>query len=555
MATGGRDPETTEDAAGRTSLGLAAPQASSAAPRLQVVDQEEPADDGPELTLEPGEVVGRYRVGDLIGLGGQAEVYLVHHVTLDAPFAMKVAYGGGPEQRERFRRFQREARLGARIRHRNVVSVVDAGTVRGTPYLVLELIEGETLASTLAHHRLGPAATAELGIQLLAAGQALAAEQIVHRDIKPENIMLSQGVDGDVRLQLLDFGVSKSDERDRRVSTITRQGALVGTPFYMSPEQVRGEAVDLRSDIYAISATLYECAAGRPPHDGPTLTSVLASVLAQPAAPIATYDPSCPPALAAVIERGLAPRPEDRFEHPREMAEALRQAAHQLGLPRGADAWTSFRSTRRDSTEPTVPVTLATASGARASAPPRREASPTPSRGSWLPARPVALAWSRALSVASVALLAVAVPFLLSLWSPWATGTPPSTRIEAAGAGAPAPAVADAPAKAAATPSTTPSTGNPTQGREDATLLPVPELERSARGLYLRGESTAALAIYQRIVEREPARASAWRDLGFVAEELGREATARSAFARYLELAPHADDAAAIRGRLAGTTP
>src|SRR5690606_24885826 len=139
--------------------------------------------------------------------------------------------------------------------------------------------------------------------------------------------------------KLLDFGISKANGADLSTHTLTCDGTVVGTPHYMSFEHVSGEELDVRSDLYAVSAVLFECLTGQPPLDGPTVSAVFAKVASEHAPPVRSLAPECPPSLADVIDRGLRRARDERWETPQAMAEAMREVARALALPRGADAW------------------------------------------------------------------------------------------------------------------------------------------------------------------------------------------------------------------------
>src|SRR5688500_1286099 len=249
---------------------------------------------------------------------------------------MERCAGMDPRRRARFRR---EALVGARLRHRNVVSILEVGELPdGSPYLVMEHIEGVELASILAQGTLSPPAVVELGVQLLAAAAALWEGGVVHRDIKPQNVMVHRTVDEAVEVKLLDFGIVKA-LRTEPAPGLTLEGFVLGTPHYMAPEQVRGEPLDVRSDLFAISTVLYEALAGAPPLEGACSDAVLTKVLSDEPVPLSTRRPDCPPQIANIVMRGLAKDRDARWTTPAEMSLALARAARELGFLRGAAAW------------------------------------------------------------------------------------------------------------------------------------------------------------------------------------------------------------------------
>jgi serine/threonine-protein kinase len=500
----------------------------------------------PEL-LAPGSLIAdRFRVGRLLGRGGHGFVYEAEHVVLGYPVAIKVlhaAYGLDARRRARFRR---EALLGARLRHRNVVAIFDAGELDdGSPFLVMEHVDGIDLAGLIERTRLDPAATVEIGVQLLAAVTALSERGVIHRDIKPSNLMLQRAVDGYVEVKLLDFGISKAMRAELALKTLTADDCVLGTPQYMSPEQVRGEPLDVRADLYAVGAVLFECLTGTPPYDGETAGAVLARILTQPIPAVRSLRSETPPELAAVIDRAVKRDPADRWRSPAEMAEALRAAAQSLFLPRGADAWALLA-------DPNGPSVLSTPPPAPASEPP-----PPPSERSTKTRRPSDAPIPPASRLARWIALGAAIPASLALaaatwaWSGDAGGD----------GGAIAQADAAEPDESRREPSS-PPIARGVDVPEPAPIQPPPshprarptdvsELERRALSAFLAGRDAEAVAAYLRATELAPARASAWRGLGLASAASGDERTATRALRRYLELSPRARDRRAIQQRLA----
>src|SRR6266545_1277286 len=247
-----------------------------------------------------GQNLGPYRILEQIGLGGMATVYKAYHAAMDRYVAIKVL----PQHLARdpnFRaRFQREARAIARLEHLYILPVYDAGENEGIPYLVMRYTDSGDLSDLIARQSLTIARAVQL-ISQVAAGLAYAHRLgVIHRDVKPANVLLSRA--GDVLLT--DFGIAKIYEETLQ---LTSEGTMVGTPAYMAPEQLQGQPVDARSDIYALGVVLYQALTGEPPFIAETPLAV---------ALMHMYNPL----------RALAKNPDDRFQTADELAEALRDA-------------------------------------------------------------------------------------------------------------------------------------------------------------------------------------------------------------------------------------
>ncbi|MBN1772125.1 MAG: protein kinase [Deltaproteobacteria bacterium] len=258
---------------------------------------------------------GKYRLTAPLGAGGMGYVWRAEHVQLGRPFAVKLLRPELVSDPTALARFQQEAQAAARIGSRHIVDVLDVGrTPGGAPYLVMEFLQGRSLSAELESHGPLPLARAiDLAGQILDGLAAAHAAGIVHRDLKPDNVFLlgEPGARDDVKL--LDFGISKAKD-DPRAQHLTRTGMLLGTPRYMSPEQVLGRRdVDRRADLWAAGVILYECLTGRVPFDAPDLATTLTSILQQTPVPPAAYRPEIEPRLGAAVLRALAKNPAERF--------------------------------------------------------------------------------------------------------------------------------------------------------------------------------------------------------------------------------------------------
>ncbi len=269
----------------------------------------------------------RYRLVDLIGRGGMGAVYRVEHVKMGKVMAMKLLHGELGQDQEVAKRFRLEAEAVSRLTHLNTVSVFDFGSHQGMMYLVMEYIEGRDLAEVLRLEGPMPAArVAHVLVQTCSALIEAHDKGIVHRDIKPENILVSQQYDYPDFVKVLDFGLAKL--RDVREATkITKEGNLVGTPYYMAPEHIRGDGVDARSDVYSLGAVMYKLLTGETPFSADTPMGVLTKHLTEKIDPPSQCFPQrkIPSEADRIVLRAMAKTPEERYasaeEMRREMAE------------------------------------------------------------------------------------------------------------------------------------------------------------------------------------------------------------------------------------------
>jgi len=271
------------------------------------------------MPFEPGSCVGPYEILSPLGKGGMGVVYRAKDSRLGREVAIKVVSEEFSESADRLNRFEQEARSTSALSHPNIVSVFDVGKAGGRFYVVTELLHGQTLRAALAD---GPLPIRKvIGIaQKIASGLAAAhAQGIVHRDLKPENIYLTD--DGNVKI--LDFGAAKLESSavgaDAETRFLTQPGLTVGTPAYMSPEQIRGELVDARSDIFSFGLVLHEMWAGRPAFEAETTAELMTAILRQDPAALRDINPEAPEAMEGVVRRCLEKRREDRFQSARDI--------------------------------------------------------------------------------------------------------------------------------------------------------------------------------------------------------------------------------------------
>ena len=277
---------------------------------------------------------GRYRLGEEMGRGSMGIVHRARDTRLERDVAVKVL---SPELLDATgrRRLAREARVVARLGHPNIVGLHDAGECEGSPFLVMELVEGESLRGAAP---LPAADVVEIAIQLCRALAHAHARGVVHRDVKPENVLVPRAERGGVRVKLMDFGLSSAQGASR----LTRQGTVLGTLAYIAPEQALDEAVDGRADLYSLGVVLYELCAGRPPFSGGRPQVILSQHIKAEPPPPSRYASGIPPDLERLILRLLAKRPADRFASAEQTLEALEA----LAVP-AADA-PAIRAARAD---------------------------------------------------------------------------------------------------------------------------------------------------------------------------------------------------------------
>ena len=276
------------------------------------------------MTLQKGARLGAYEIRGPLGAGGMGEVYRAWDERLGREVALKVLPQSVAGDPERLHRFEQEARAAGALNHPNILAVYDAGSHESLPYIVSELLEGETLRERIRSGALTPRKAVEHAIQI-AHGLAAAHQRgIVHRDLKPENVFVTR--DGQVKI--LDFGLAKlreasaSDPEHETATQDTRPGVIMGTIPYMSPEQLRGLPANARSDIFALGSVLYEMLALRRPFTGETTAQIEAAILREEPPELPTTR-GIPTALDRIVRRCLEKKPEDRFETAQDVAFAL----------------------------------------------------------------------------------------------------------------------------------------------------------------------------------------------------------------------------------------
>jgi serine/threonine protein kinase len=281
-------------------------------------------------TLREGSRFGAYMVGACIGQGGMARVYRAEHEGLQRQVALKVLVDGLGNGSDAHERFLREARIAAAIKHPNVVNIFDVGVHQGTPYLVMELLEGLDLEGFVqSKGRLDESMIMDIIVPVAAGLAAVHDAGIVHRDLKPGNIFLARGRNEEIEPRLLDFGISKSSGPDNMKLTSAR-GLLLGTPFYMSPEAARGAEMTPLSDQYSLGVVLYECATGVNPFaEATTFADVVRRVTTGDVPNVAAQNPLLSKRMVSIIERSMHLDPARRFPDIRAMGRELLMLAGQ----------------------------------------------------------------------------------------------------------------------------------------------------------------------------------------------------------------------------------
>jgi len=292
------------------------------------------------MPFTPGAILGPYEIIEKAGAGGMGEVFKAKDNRLERTVAIKVlpqTVAANPELRQRF---EREAKNISSLNHPNICTLYDIGHEEGLEYLVMEYLEGETLAERIKR---GPIPTDEvlrIASEIADALDKAHGQGLIHRDLKPANVMLTA-----TGAKLLDFGLAKikvSGGQVEGVSGITQStpltgtGTILGTLQYMSPEQLEGKDADARSDIFAFGATLYEMATGKRAFEGQSQAGLIAGIIEREPVSVSSLNPMAPPALARLVKKCLDKNPDARWQSARDLADELRwisQSGSQIGLP------------------------------------------------------------------------------------------------------------------------------------------------------------------------------------------------------------------------------
>jgi len=303
------------------------------------------------MTLSAGTKLGPYEILSPLGAGGMGEVYKARDTRLDRTVAIKVLPSHLSSSSEVRQRFEREAKTISALSHPHICALYDVGNQDGVEYLVMEYLEGETIADRLAKGALALEQTLRYGIEIADALDRAHRQGIVHRDLKPGNVMLTKS-----GVKLLDFGLAKAiapssalplTSLPTQASPVTQEGTILGTFQYMAPEQLEGKDADGRTDIFAFGATLYEMATGRKAFSGATQASLISAILRDDPQPISRVQTMSPPALDRVVKTCLAKDPEDRWQSAADIKRELGWVAEgpSVGVP--GTAATGWRNRER----------------------------------------------------------------------------------------------------------------------------------------------------------------------------------------------------------------
>jgi serine/threonine protein kinase len=267
------------------------------------------------MFLTAGRKLGRYEILSLIGVGGMGEVYRARDTRLDRTVAIKVLPEHLSNKSQQRDRFEREGKAVSTLNHPHICALYDVGCEDGVDYLVMEFLEGETLAHRLKRGPLPLDLVFRYSIEIADALDQAHRKRVIHRDLKPSNIVLTN-----IGAKVLDFGLASVRAADvptdvtASTSTLTEKGAILGTPQYMAPEQLKGKRADARSDIFAFGAVVYEMATGRKAFEGQSKASLIVSILEHSPPPLLSFRPTAPAALGHVVQGCIAKDPEERWQ-------------------------------------------------------------------------------------------------------------------------------------------------------------------------------------------------------------------------------------------------
>src|SRR6266536_3530908 len=337
-----------------------------------------------QTSLE-GRKISHYRILEKLGAGGMGEVYLAEDTKLGRKVALKLLSEEYIADKDRLHRFEQEACAASALNHQNILTIYEVGMDGGRHFIATEFIDGMTLRQKMTGSVLEIEAVLEISIQIAGALEEAHAANILHRDIKPENVMIRRN--GYVKL--LDFGLAKLTEKERtpsdgeastRVLVQTDTGVVMGTSRYMSPEQSRGQSLDVRTDLWSLGVLIYELIAGKAPFDGDTPTDVLVAITQKEPPPLARFSANVPAELEWIVTKALRKDRDERYQTAKELQTDLRRLKQRL----------QFEAELERSVSPEALSTMKTVSGPAAaytasiSAPTYPSAAPTLSSAEYI---------------------------------------------------------------------------------------------------------------------------------------------------------------------------
>jgi serine/threonine-protein kinase len=281
------------------------------------------------MSLQAGQIIeGKYRIVRLLGEGGMGAVYEGENVRIHRRVAIKVLHPSAAANVDAVQRFEREAQAAGRIGSDHIVEVLDLGNLpEGDRFMVMEFLDGESLSQRIqGRGRLAPQEAAHLMVQLLEGLGSAHGAGIIHRDLKPDNVYLIRSKRGQADfVKILDFGISKFNKLNKDSGmSMTRTGAVMGTPYYMSPEQAKGSKdMDHRSDVYSAGVILYEAITGQVPFNAETFNELIFKIVLETPPPPTQFVPGLDPAFSSIMQKAMAREPSDRFQSAQDFASAL----------------------------------------------------------------------------------------------------------------------------------------------------------------------------------------------------------------------------------------
>ncbi len=287
--------------------------------------------------MSPNTMLAHYSIVRKIGAGGMGEVYLAQDKKLDRKVALKILPAEVASNQERMRRFVQEAKAASALNHPNIITIYEIGETNSRHFIAIEFIDGETLRQRMKHGHLKIQELLEFAIQAAGALAAAHAAGIIHRDIKPENIMVRR----DGYIKVLDFGLAKltqpegsttDTEAPTKALVDTGAGTVLGTSYYMSPEQAKGKRIDVRTDLWGLGAVIYEMVAGHVPFEAETPSEVIGLILNKEPPPLARYDREAPPELERIVSKALTKDLEERYQTAKDLLVDLKRLKRQLDL-------------------------------------------------------------------------------------------------------------------------------------------------------------------------------------------------------------------------------